>query len=387
MMRIAVITETFEPDINGVARSLRMTLAGLLKMGWQIDLHCLRGSGETFAAEFPAVRLFPHIGLAIPFYPQVRIGLTRPHYWSGLWQTAAVDLVYVITEGPLGLSAIRAAKQLNLPVISAFHTNFHAYSRYYRMGFIQQLLVKYLRILHRHADITLVPSEQQKELLQQQGFAHLQVLNHGVDTQCFAPQLRDRQLRAQWGVHASEPVMLYVGRVANEKNIELVLQTYQHARRSVAGLRCVVVGDGPLRGTLQEQYPEVIFAGALQGEALSRHFASADMFVFASETETFGLVTLEAMASGLPVYSYALAAARLFINDKNGQLIPAGDAAGFKENFACFACRQDLAVLGANARQVALGQSWQAQILRLAALCSQVVSGHQMTNRASLVTD
>ena len=385
-MRIAVITETFEPDINGVARSLRMTLAGLLKMGWQIDLHCLQGSGTTFAAEFPGVRLYPHRGLAMPFYPQVRIGLTRPGYWRGLWRTTHVDLVYVITEGPLGLTAIRAAKQLNLPVISAFHTNFHAYSRYYRMGFIQQLLVKYLRYLHGHADITLVPSVQQQNLLRAQGFNHLQVLHHGVDTQCFALQLRDRQLRAQWGVHHSEPVMLYVGRVASEKNIELVLQTYQQARRTVSGLRCVVVGDGPQRMTLQAQYPEVIFTGALQGELLSRHFASADMFVFASETETFGLVTLEAMASGLPVYSYALAAAGLFVDAQNGQLITPGDAQEFSENFAAFARRRDLKELGENARQVAQGQSWQAQILRLAALCSQVVHVRQLP-AAALVTD
>lgn len=373
-MRIAVITETFEPDINGVARSLRMTLAGLLKMGWQIDLHCLQGSGEAFAAQFPGVRLIPHRGFALPFYQDVRLGFTRPGYWGRQWREQPVDLVYVITEGPLGFSAIRTARRMNLPVISAFHTNFHAYSRYYRMGFIQHLLVRYLRILHRYADLTLVPSDAQQNQLKQMGFEHLEVLRHGVDTQVFNPQFRDNTLREQWGAHENEPVILYVGRIASEKNIECVLAAYQHARKTLPALRCVVVGDGPLRSILSKENPEVIFSGALQGQELSRHFASADMFVFASETETFGLVTLEAMASGLAIYSYDLAAAGLFVTPANGELIEPGNAAAFVEKFPAFAAREDIQQLGLHARECAVGQSWHAQILRLASLCVQVVN-------------
>lgn len=386
-MRIAVITETFEPDINGVARSLRMTLAGLLKMGWQIDLHCLQGSGETFANEFSGVRLIPQRGFALPFYPDVRIGLVRPGYWSAHWRADPVDLVYVITEGPLGFSAIRAAKRLGLPVISAFHTNFHAYSRYYRMGFIQHLLMRYLRLLHSYADLTLVPSEAQQSLLARHGFKHLSVLPHGVDTQMFHPQWRSPELRRQWGVTDAEPVMLYVGRIANEKNIELVLQAYRHAHQDLPALRCVVVGDGPQRTALAEQYPDVLFTGALQGDVLAQHFASADMFVFASETETFGLVTLEAMASGLAVYSYALASAQLFVSPAAGELIAAGQSDEFIERFTTFAQRQDLTSAGIQARTIAQGQSWHAQILRLAALCAQVVQQRQLASSNSLLTD
>jgi glycosyltransferase involved in cell wall biosynthesis len=210
---------------------------------------------------------------------------------------------------------------LKIPISTDFRTNFHAYSSHYGIGWLSGAILSYMRKFHNTADATMVPTYQLAQSLASTGFERLHVVPRGIDTQLFSPEKRSLSLRESWQANSDSVVMLYVGRLAVEKNLDLVLQTYAMAKHRNANVKLVLVGDGPLRQELEEVHKDVIFAGFRTGEDLATHYASADMFVFASLTETFGNVTLEAMASGLAVVAFNHAAAgELIQNGVNGML-------------------------------------------------------------------
>jgi glycosyltransferase involved in cell wall biosynthesis len=240
-----------------------------------------------------------------------------------------VQLVHVATQGPLGWAAVSAARRLALPVTCDFRTNFHQYAHYYGLGWIAPLVQSYLRRFHARARLNFVPTGETLRDLSQVGFERLRVVGRGVDTQRFGPHWRSEALRREWQVGA-EPVMLYVGRVAAEKNVGLALRSFRAARRLVPRLSMVVVGDGPLRPSLQTAFPDVRFVGPLRGDTLARHYASADLFTFPSLSDTFGNVTMEALASGLPVVAFNTAAAGQHVEDGvSGHLVRRGDDTAF----------------------------------------------------------
>jgi glycosyltransferase involved in cell wall biosynthesis len=239
-------------------------------------------------------------------------------------------VVYVATEGPLGWSAVRTARLLGIPVRGGFHTNFHTYARHYHAGWLRQGIVRYLRSFHNRTDGTLVPTAELGDQLRAAGFQNLTVLGRGVDGRLFTPARRSAALRRAWGASESDVVALYVGRLAPEKNVELAVRAYRAMREAGGAVRFVMVGDGPSSGALREALPDVVFAGVMTGELLAEHYASADVFLFPSSTETFGNVTLEAMASGLVVVAYDYAAARAHIEPgRSGVLVPYRDADAF----------------------------------------------------------
>jgi glycosyltransferase involved in cell wall biosynthesis len=249
------------------------------------------------------------------------MGLPAKKELHRLWSHKRPDVVHIATEGPLGWSALQVAKKLKIPISTDFRTNFHAYSSHYGIGWLSGAILSYMRKFHNSADATMVPTEQLAQTLSSAGFERLHVVPRGIDTQLFSPSKRDPALRASWKADSDTIVMLYVGRLAVEKNLELVLQTYAMAKQQSVKAKLVLVGDGPMRHELEQSFADVIFAGFRTGEDLAAHYASADMFVFASQTETFGNVTLEAMASGLAVVAFNHAAAgELIQNGVNGML-------------------------------------------------------------------
>jgi glycosyltransferase involved in cell wall biosynthesis len=269
-------------------------------------------------------------------------------------------LVQVVTEGPLGWSAIVAARKLRLPVISEFHTNFHAYTRHYGMAMLGGPIRAYLRWFHNQTLTTLVPTEALRHELSSMGFRRLQVVARGVDTKLFNPARWNKLLRLSWGVADHCLVALYVGRLAAEKNLPLVIDAFRHLQSSRPGMKLVMVGDGPERAALQARNPDVIFSGMRQGEDLAEHYASADLLLFPSTTETFGNVVLEAMASGLPVVAYDYAAAREHIRHGENGL-----RAAFSEPQAFIGQAQSMVSdtenarrMGRNARTCAEGIDW-----------------------------
>lgn len=269
-------------------------------------------------------------GLPIPRYSELRMGLPARSRLLRLWREARPDVVHIATEGPLGWSALRAAHELGIPVSSEFRTNFHMYSGHYGIGWLQPLVTRYLRWFHNNAGVTMVPTDGMRRELDALGFERLQVVGRGVDTVRFDPRHRSKDLRAQWGASADAPVLLCVGRLAAEKNLDVLLDAWRSVKERTPAVRLVLVGDGPLRAELTQRCPDAIFAGQRTGEDLARHYASADLFVFPSLSETWGNVVTEAMASGLPVIAWdRAAAAELVRSGENGVRVRCGDVEGF----------------------------------------------------------
>ncbi len=376
-MRVAFVTETYPPELNGVATTTAQFVEGLLRLGHHVQLLRPRqhdGDAATGSGSLHEV-LVP--GLPIPRYPHLRMGRPCRRSLQQLWSRQRPDVVHIATEGPLGWSALHAARRLDLPVTSDFRTNFDAYSRHYGFGWLQRPITAYLRHFHNRTNRTLVPTEALRRELEAAGYQRLHVVQRGVDTVRFDPSRRDAALRRQWGVGDDEVILGYVGRLAAEKNLDLLLDAFRAVRRTVPTARLVLVGDGPLRASLQAAHPDVIFAGLRNGPDLAAHYASLDLFVFPSLTETFGNVTVEAMASGLPVLAFDHAAAgQLIRSGHNGWLVPPGDALRFVAAAEALARDPQLRrAIASQARVAALAQGWDGVVARfasqLAAACDE----------------
>ncbi|HEY6241206.1 MAG TPA: glycosyltransferase family 1 protein [Burkholderiales bacterium] len=342
-LRIAVATETYPPEINGVARTVGLMVESLLERGHEVQLIRPRQGREPDSSSGSGLRERLVAGVPIPFYRHLQLGLASPGTLENDWKKQRPDVVHVVTEGPLGWAATVAAKRLGIPVCSDFHTNFHSYSRHYGFGMLSGVVARYLRALHNRADCTLVPTAEMQANLEALGFERVAVVGRGVDTALFNPARRSQSLRAAWGCGEHETVVLHVGRIAPEKNLELFVQAVSGMRVIDPKLRVVLVGDGPQGAALRVRHPDFVFAGMRTGEDLAEHYASADVFLFPSMTETFGNVTLEAMASGLAVLAYDYAAARQHLRQKVGGLLaPLGDAAEFARMAAQLAGNPEL---------------------------------------------
>lgn len=327
-MRIGIVSETYPPEVNGVALTVHHLAVGLAARGHGIDL--IRPRQLRRCDDEAGIDTLELPGIALPRYPGLRLGMPAGRALRQRWRQQRPDAVYVATEGPLGWSATRAARQLGIPLSSGFHTRFDQYASHYGMGLLTPLVRGYLRRFHQRGMATLVPTGALARELHAMGISNARLLHRAVDTGLFHPDRRDAALRAGWGVDATTPVVLYVGRIAAEKNLDLAVRTFRAIRQQVPRARYVWVGDGPARAALQAVNPDFIFAGIQRGEALARHVASADLFPFPSLSETFGNVILEAMSAGLPVVAYAQGAAREHLADAiNGYCIEPGDTAAF----------------------------------------------------------
>ena len=363
-LRIAVVTETYPPEVNGVALSAARFVDVLRQRLHEIQLVRPRQSSSDRPSGLQEI--LTH-GVPIPRYPDLRMGLPATGKLVRLWSRARPDVVHVLTEGPLGWSAVRAARKLNLPLVSDFRTNFHAYSTHYGIGWLSRHILSYMRRFHNRTLFTLVPTEALRAELSTAGFENLRVVSRGVDTGLFNPARRSAALRAGWGVGPSDPVLVHVGRIAAEKNMGTVLAAYAAARAQSPRARLVLVGDGPARAEVQARCPDAILTGTRRGEDLATHYASADVFLFPSLTETYGNVTLEALASGLAVVAFDYAAAAETIrHEYNGLLAPKGDARAFSALAA--AAVSDILrtrLMGQRARERALKLSWDVAVRHL----------------------
>lgn len=369
-LHLALITETYPPEVNGVAMTCGRMVDGLRARGHRVELVRPRqaGDGPGSVASGAAASGGDLLvrGLGIPRYPDLKFGLPATGRLLKRWRAERPDLVVAVTEGPLGWSALRAARKLGIPALSEFHTNFHSYSAHYGLGWLERPVRGYLRAFHNRNLATLVPSEDVRARLDGQGFGHLEVVARGVDTGLFDPAKRSAGLRAGWGAQETTQVAVYVGRLAAEKNLPLVLAAFNAMRAIRPDSRLVWVGDGPERAALQAAHPDHCFVGMQRGEALARHYASGDVFLFGSTTETYGNVTVEAMASGLGVVAYDYAAARAHIRHRdNGLTARFDDGDDFVEQ-ACYAARYPVLMreYGAAARRTAQGLGWEAIVER-----------------------
>lgn len=353
--RFDLVTETYPPEINGVALTVQSLHEGLIALGHAVGLVRPARTGEA-AGEAP--ELMRVSGAPIPRYPGMRFGLPSGRKLVSRWMRDRPDAIYIATEGPLGWSALRAAKRLGIPVATGFHTRFDDYAGRYGAAFLSPWVFAWLRRFHNRADVTLVPTRELVEQLGTRGFEKVRRLGRAVDKDRFHPRFRSGTLRTSWGLGEDDLAIVHVGRLAPEKNLPLLLKCYQSLRVERPGTTLVLVGDGPLRGALAAEHPDVIFTGTLRGDALAAHFASADLFCFPSLSETFGNVTLEAMASGIATVAFDYGAAREHLLDGiHGASVAFGDEDAFLERFLATARSMRLAGMGSAARETVEGLS------------------------------
>lgn len=330
LQRVTIVTETFAPEINGVAHTLTQLVNGLRMRGIKVQVIRPRQNTADVSKTEENLETLTLPGVPIPGYKELRFGVPFTGRIGKAIRAFQPDAVYVATEGPMGYSAVGAARRMGIPVWSGFHTNFHQYIEHYRLKGMERLAYRYLRHFHNRTHGTLVPTRIQRDQLEAHGFHNVRVLSRGVDSSTFNPARRSAELRKSWGLGEQDVVLLYVGRIAGEKNMELALATYRRLRNTDERIRMVLVGDGPELPAIREHYPEIICCGMQRGESLTTHYASGDIFLFPSKTDTFGNVVTEAMSSGLAVVSFDYAAGHEHITTgKTGMLAPFGEDEAF----------------------------------------------------------
>jgi glycosyltransferase involved in cell wall biosynthesis len=297
-MRVSLVTETFFPQLNGVSRTLGQ-LAGVLEAAGDEVQVVHPDYGEPARDDrVHLVRASP-----LPFYRDVHLPLPpfgRVHRAVDAFRP---DVIHIATEATLGLSVLRHAMRRRIPVVSSFHTNFDQYSRHYGIGWARGIICRYLRWFHNRTRETYVPSRATISDLEALGFQRLVLWPRGVDSHLFRPDRPGRAaIRQALGFAPDEVVIGYVGRIAREKNVPYLGLALKRVAEQRPNVGFLFVGDGPSRPDLERMMgPRGRFAGYQTGEALADHYAACDVFAFASLTETFGNVILEAMASGLAV--------------------------------------------------------------------------------------
>lgn len=327
-MKIALVTETYPPEINGVAMTLSQLVVGLREKGHTVQVVRPIQTTETGEPQTTPDQLTV-FGLPIPRYPDLRFGLPARNRLIHSWQACRPDIVHVATEGPLGLSAIRAAKKLGIPCTSTFHTNFHSYSEHYNAQFATRLVLAFLRWIHNQTESTMAPTSELADELSSEGFRNMDVFGRGVNLNVFNPQARDDKLRQSWGAHDNSPVFIHVSRLAAEKNYDLLEAAYTAIRKKCPDARFLIVGSGPMEVELKQRFPYAVFPGAIPLEdrpSLARLYASSDVFLYPSKTETYGNVATEAMACGNALVGFDYAAPGLHVQQgQNGFVAPLED--------------------------------------------------------------
>lgn len=376
---LAIVTETFPPEINGVALTLQQKVTHLIGNGHTVQVIRPRQSCDQQGESDAAYQQLLVRGLPLPGYPDLKFGLPSYRKIYHFWQQQKPDAIYIATEGPLGRSALKAAKKLDIPVLTGFHTNFHQYSRHYRVGWLEGIIFRYLRQFHNQTYATLAPTHSQIEALNQLGIHNTLLLGRGIDCQRFNPQRRSAALRNAWGLDDDDLAILHVGRLAAEKNIELAVRAFIAIKQQRPDARFILVGDGPIAPSLKSKYPDFIFCGMQTGIELAEHYASADIMLFPSKTETFGNVLLEGMASGLALVAFNYAAGKQHIvSMQSGLLAPLDDDHRFCEHAVDVACNTTLRNQIRNAaRDIAAEISWEAIIAQFEQYCEQAIQHQQ----------
>jgi phosphatidylinositol alpha 1,6-mannosyltransferase len=318
--RVALFTETFLPRVDGIVNTLCWVLRGLVDSGREPLV--VAPAGNT--AEFPGARVIGVSSTSLPLYPEVRLGLLGP----GIWRTLDAfkpDLVHLVGPVVNGVGGLVYARARGLPVVASYHTDLPRYTRHYAIGWLEPGVWTAMRALHNACDLTLCPSHAVVDDLSAHGFQRLRYWSRGVDTALFSPARRQAPAPARLGGEPGEARLLFVGRLAREKRIELLAPLL----RTLDGVHLTIVGDGPASGELKNTFAglPVTFTGYLRGLELATAYASADLFVFPSDSEAFGNVVLEAMASGLPVVAAAAGGVLdLVEHEQTGLLFEPNDA-------------------------------------------------------------
>ncbi|MGR3763108.1 glycosyltransferase family 4 protein [Rossellomorea sp. NS-SX7] len=297
-MRIALFSDTYHPQVNGVAKTLKRLTDYFEKRG--IEYKVFVPETDDRKEQYPNVHSFTSFPFI--FYPECRTAIANPHTIEKQLKEFSPTLIHVTTPLTMGLIGVRCAKKMNIPLVASYHTHFDFYLDYYKMTWLSPLLWKYMKWFHSTARRIFVPSTDTKEHLESKGFEHLSIWSRGVDCEMFSPSKRSKGMRDASQLH-DKLTLLYVGRLAPEKDLDTLTKIIKLMPQAVKDrVQWTIVGDGPLKKEMESDLhgENVLFTGYLNGEDLADTYASSDLFVFPSASETFGNVVLEAFASGLP---------------------------------------------------------------------------------------
>ncbi len=358
-MRIAFFTETFLPATDGVVTRLRYTIEELAKMGDDMLVVAPRypdGGPDSYAGA-PIYRV---PGVPFPPYPRIKLSFAHPGVGRALWRFGP-DLIHAVNPFILGPGGIYYARRLEVPLVASYHTNVAAYARYYNLNFSYNAARWWTRQLHNRAEINLCTSVATMDYLLKEGVKRIRLWPQGVDARRFHPDKASQEWRERLSEgHASERLLLYVGRLAPEKGIERL----KAILTGVPGTRLAFVGDGPARADLERGFngTAAVFTGVLQGEDLASAYASADAFLFPSTTDTLGLAMLEALASGLPVIAARGGASHEIVSDEeNGLLYEANSTPSLVSAVRrLFSDEGFRAALARRARETAEKRDWES---------------------------
>jgi glycosyltransferase involved in cell wall biosynthesis len=303
-MRIAIFSEVYWPMVSGVGVTLDRLVEALSARGHQLRIYSATYDLPPGVRDRPEAHRSPSVPLFL--YPDVQWAFPRQRDVVEDLARFRPDVVHVATEFALGLAGVKAAAQLGLPLIASAHTDYEKYAARYGVRWVLRMGWIYLRWFYGHADRILVPSRVFQETLRKRGVEHTSLWTRGVDPAHFHPRFRSDAYRRRFGLGPDDLLVSYIGRLAREKDIGRLLRSWEAVRAERGNAQLVLVGQGPLaEGLRRRPIPGVHLTGLLSGRDLSEAYASADLFVFPSSTETFGNSLLEAMASGLPSIAVA----------------------------------------------------------------------------------
>ena len=363
--RIALFTNGYGYIEDGMALTLARLVGYLEAQGIPVMVFAAVAKSAAVASRGNVVAT---PSMPMPLRPEYRFAFGLSRRARERLASFRPDIVHVTVPDLLGLQALRYARKTNTPVVASYHTRYETYLRHYRLGLLVRPLERYLDFFYRSCRELYVPSESMMEALRPAGGATtLRLWRRGVDTQRFNPARRSLPWRRARGIADDDVVVAFVSRLVREKGLTTLTETLRGLRRLGIRPRSVIVGDGPEDQALRSALPDSVFTGFLRGGELATAYASADIFLFPSETETFGNVTLEAMASGLPaVCADATGSRSLVAHGVTGYLAPPGDAEAFVGHVAALVRDAELRQrMSDAARRRSLDFSWDAEMARL----------------------
>ncbi len=373
-LRVAIFTGNYNYIKDGVALSLNRLVDFLQRRGVAVLIFAPTIKTPAFDSVGEVVSV---PSLPIPFRTEYRIALGLPKKARERLKEFRPTLIHIAVPDILGYQALKLAQEWKLPVVASYHTRYDTYLKFYGLGGLERLGKKYLRNFYNRCLKVYPPSESMAQIIREEGFSqNVQVWSRGVNGDQFNPARRDTGWRRSLGVGDDEVLVTFVGRLVKEKNTDLVVRIFNGLKARGTRFRAMFVGNGPEEATIRAALPDALFTGFLVGDALARAYASSDIFLFPSESETFGNVTLEAMASGLPaVCADASGSRSLVIQGKTGYLLSASDETGFIERLEELVANSALRTrLGKAARKRALQFGWDDILSGLLASYAEVVA-------------
>lgn len=377
-MRIAFFTETFLPKIDGIVTRLCQTIDHLQKFGDRV----LIISPDYGIQDYKGVPVYGVSGFPLPMYPELKLAPPNPSIRPVL-EKFQPDLIHLVNPAILGLGGLYYAKMMKIPLVASYHTHLPQYLHHYGLGILEPLLWELLKGAHNQADLNLCTSTAMVRELQAHGIERVDLWQRGVDTELFQPELASLEMRDRLSQgHPESPLLLYVGRLGAEKEIDRIKPILE----AIPDARLALVGDGPNRQQLQEHFAgtPTNFVGYLRGKELASAFASADAFIFPSRTETLGLVLLEAMAAGCPVVAAARGGILDIVTDGvNGYLFdPEAEDGAIRATQRLLANQKEREKLRLQARQEAERWGWSAATAQLRRHYQSVMDVESLPNVA-----